>query len=511
MHEIELRFHLLPEHRERLQRLLAGVRRQSLAAIYFDTAERQLAQAGMGLRLRREGRRWVQTVKGPAEDGMTRLEHNAALPAGAALQPDLSRHAEHPLGERLSALAPQLGALQPTFRTEIRRTQRAQRIRGGEIELALDEGRLLAGDGATAAQLAVLELELELQRGPPGALLRHAHALVARLPLSLDLRSKAERGERLAQGQRVAPARKARPLQLQPRMQPGEALRALLLNTFEQVGANASQIGSGDSRPEHVHQLRVGLRRLRSGLRLFRGLWPQLAHPALPAFEQQAAALFRSLGAVRDADVLHLGLTPQLRAALQAALPDHPLPPAPAGVGGGAAAAAACVRQPAAQQFLIEWLGWIDVLGAHPALVAVTAPPAGAEPLGLRRGLKRRLRRWHRQVQQAAAQFEQLDTEARHELRKRLKRLRYGAEFAAGLFKPERLADSMRPVLKAQELLGELNDLELALVAARARAAHEPSALFELGWLVSRRDGLLARTAALMAQLARAPAWLKSR
>jgi len=509
MNEIELRFHVPLEAAERLRQYLSGrtpAERQSLAAVYFDTADRQLAKAGIGLRLRRENRRRVQTCKGPSDDGMTRLEHNANLAVAAPWLPDLARHAEHPLGRQLAALQEAgLGELQPVFETRIQRLHRVQRLRGAQIELCWDEGELRAGSAATARAAKVHELELELLAGSPGALLAHAHALVTRLPLSLDLRSKAERGENLARGLGQRPARKAKPLELQRDMRPGEALRALLLNTFDQVARNASQIGCGDSAPEHVHQLRVGLRRLRTGLKLFAGLWPELAHPALPGFEEQAATWFRALGVVRDADVLHTGLSPQLQAALQAVCPDASLPVAATPPGGGAAAAAACVRQASAQQFLLEWMGWVELLGRNPMLAPTPLEP---EALSLRRGLRRRLNRWHRQVQRDCAQFASLDIEARHRLRKRFKRLRYGVEFCASLFDAEALKRQLKPVVKAQEMLGELNDLELAITERRALSAEphqDARAWFELGWLGARRTELLARSAVLMTAVAEAP------
>jgi inorganic triphosphatase YgiF len=517
MHEIELRFHVPSEQRERLRRFLdsrSPAARTPLAAIYFDTADRALARAGIGLRLRREGGRWVQTCKGPAEDGMTRLEHNAPLAPRAPVVLDLTRHAEHPLGEQLAALqARGLAELRPVFRTEIRRAHRVQRMRGGRLELCWDEGKLLAGEGAAAASLPVHELELELLSGDASALLAHAHGLVSRLPLSLDLRSKAERGERLAQGQTQRPAAKSTPLRLLPAMQPGEALRAMLLNTFAQVAGNASQVGCGDNGPEHVHQLRVGLRRLRSGLRLFRGIWAELEHGGLLGFEQQAAAWFRQLGAVRDADVMATGLSPALRAAMHEALPGR-LDPAAApasGDGGGAAAAAHCVRQSGPQQFLLEWLGWLDALARNPALVALPPPVPGVESLSLRRGLKRRLTRWHRQVQRECARFAELEPEARHQLRKRFKRLRYGSEFCQHLFDAKQLAEGLKPILKAQELLGELNDIELALSDSRARIGQDPQAWFEVGWLAARRSALLERTEPVMAAVAKGPALLRKR
>ena len=51
---------------------VAAVRRgrtrvATLRSTYFDTDDIRLARAGIGLRLRREGRRWLQTIKGPQD------------------------------------------------------------------------------------------------------------------------------------------------------------------------------------------------------------------------------------------------------------------------------------------------------------------------------------------------------------------------------------------------------------------------------------------------------------
>lgn len=324
MHEIELRFHVPAAQRERLRRFIdnpAPAPRQRLAAVYFDSADRQLARAGVGLRLRLEGERWVQTVKGPSDDGIRRLEHNALLPAGSAPVLDLARHAEHPLGERLQR---QRGALRPVFRTDILRATRRLRVPGAEIELAWDEGQLLAG----RRRLAVHELELELLSGSANALLAHAHQLVGALPLSLDLRSKAERGERLAAGQTVAPPCPAATWRARPGLSPAAALRARLQHALRPVAVNASQIGSGSCLPGHGPALRDSLRRLQRAVQA--ACAPQPPHPAWPALAAQAADWLRALDTVPEADPRAL---------------------------------VAAVRQPAAQRLLIECLGWVQHLG----------------------------------------------------------------------------------------------------------------------------------------------------
>src|SRR5438105_13332093 len=85
MREIELKFQVPSERRAAVDAAVAGrtpAPRLRLQAAYFDTPQRTLAQAGLALRIRHEGRHWVQTLKGAGADGLTRAEHNVMLPPG---------------------------------------------------------------------------------------------------------------------------------------------------------------------------------------------------------------------------------------------------------------------------------------------------------------------------------------------------------------------------------------------------------------------------------------------
>ena len=104
MTEFELKFEIpLAKLKGVAVAMLEGkATRQRLQASYFDTADRALAAHGIVVRLRKEGRRWVQTAKGPTADLLERLEQNVALPSqSAAAMPalDLSRHRETPVGK----------------------------------------------------------------------------------------------------------------------------------------------------------------------------------------------------------------------------------------------------------------------------------------------------------------------------------------------------------------------------------------------------------------------------
>ena len=524
--EVELKFQVPKDRRGAVLAWVRGSaspapRRERLQAAYFDTPDRLLAQAGLALRLRREGRRWVQTLKGLGADGLSREEHNlplaaADLPTGEPLA-DPRRHAGVPVGQRLLALLdgqPEQ-ALRCTYRTDIWRLTRHLRSRLGRVELAFDEGWLIAGD----ARLPVCELEIELLEGHPGAVIDVARRWALRHGLWLDSRSKAERGDLLARGIDVAPPRRATEATLHRRQSPREALQSVIGHCREQIVVNAAQVAAGALEPEHVHQLRVGLRRLRSGLQLFAD---DAAAAAVAApLAEPAAQLFRRLGAARDAAVLE----GEVALALQQALAEVdaratlPLPgPSPA-----AEAPAQVLRDPLSQGLLLDLIA--AGLPAEPAQLprrraaaaapgpvtadAVAESGSEASSLRLRPLLAQRLARWHRAILKDAAAFDTLDIEARHRLRKRIKRLRYAAEFAAGLYAPARVRATLKPLRRVQERLGLLNDVALGLAVFEALKDQHPRAWFALGWLLARRDALLAGAPAELQALADAPRFWK--
>ncbi|MEY4339495.1 MAG: hypothetical protein RLZ14_1345, partial [Actinomycetota bacterium] len=155
-HELELKLrvpHRSVREVEVAVRGRAGAARTHLQASYVDTPDRRLAAAGIGWRVRKEGRRWVQTLKadrrnGP--DGLSRLEHNVVVAGRTRPTPDASLHADTEVGERLATLLDGL-ATPPAerFRTDIWRLARQTRVKGGTIELAFDRGSIIAADRHT--------------------------------------------------------------------------------------------------------------------------------------------------------------------------------------------------------------------------------------------------------------------------------------------------------------------------------------------------------------------------
>ena len=533
MAEIELKLQVSPQALAGVERevALGSSRRVRLQAVYFDTADHRLAAAGLVLRLRKEGRRWVQTLKRGSAHGLEREEHDAprAVPAGLEPSADLALHAESPAGRALAALlaADREGhtpRLLPLYRTDVWRRLRVLRTRGGAVELALDRGEIRAtGPDGVERRWPVCELEVELLRGPPSVVTDVAARWASRHGLWIDTRSKSERGDRLSRGfgpGEPVPIPKAAPLRWHKSMRPADAWRAILASTLAQALPQWNEWTGGSRAPEVVHQLRVALRRLRSGRRFVEG-WPGVGGCA---WEEQAKALFRRLGEVRDQDVLSAGLLCEV----EEALAQCGAAPLPAAAPGDAPAWTDAERAQQGRVF-IELLAELVAPAAGPVVPVAPVDPvdptaqdgprstAGAasaiEPAqptapSLRALAATRLQDWHRTLRKDAKRFAEMDDESRHRTRKRLKRLRYAVEFSAGLFPRGRVEAYLERLREAQERLGEYNDLCLAIAHWEPLAAEHPQAWFALGWLAARRDAVLGRCADALAHWRKAePFW----
>lgn len=269
MTETELMFQVGPEALEGVRAELSSwpgepAQTVRLQAAYVDTPRRALAGAGFAWRVRREGTRWVQTLKGRGLGTLDRLEHDVALThrGARAPRPEAVLHAGTPAGAALQhALARDPDGLPAVvFSTDIRRTRRLwQGPQGAVIEFALDEGLIRAGGEGPGDGLTVRELELELVSGPPAVLLQVAADWAARHRLWLDVRSKAQRGDQRARGE---PAGRASPVPEVPRqakLGADASLRHQVSRLLGSVLANAAALAAPEveDRPPHEGQLRA--------------------------------------------------------------------------------------------------------------------------------------------------------------------------------------------------------------------------------------------------------------
>lgn len=477
--EQELKLRCPPQHLDKLLAhplLRAPSRTTRLAAAYYDTPDHLLWRRGAALRVRREGGRWVQTFKGGGDESAglhRRFEFEVELRDARPAPRLLPVHAQ----TRLPRSRRVAEALQPVMRTAITRTLRLLRPAPGVlIEAAIDRGVIRSG----RCSERVCELELELKQGPATALFDLARQLAAALPLTPEHRSKAERGYAL-HNPAVASPRKAEAPRLRLAMNAGAALRAIVAGTLAQIGANAHGL-LHDNDPEYLHQMRVGLRRLRSAL----DLHADLLGDTLADQRQALRGIAAGLGAARDWDVLVTECLPAIAAP--------------------AALVAFCERERGSARRkaknIIKTNNYTDTLLALGHWLADPQATSGAQ---LRQPARRAaavlLAAGHRRVLKRGRRLSARSADELHRLRIAVKKLRYAAEFFSGLFQVKAMRHQRQVLAQLQDILGLINDAVAAeqLFAAagnRRRPPPEPAVRVLLDWhrdrAADRRGGLAA-------------------
>src|SRR5690606_27484366 len=104
--------------------------------------------------------------------------------------------------------------------------------------------------------------------------------------------------------------------------------------------------------------------------------------------------------------------------------------------------------------------------------------------------LEKRLHKWHKQLVAEGEHFRSLEIEARHDLRKKGKRLRYGLSFAEPLLSTPRVKAYRKALANTQNILGEMNDLYVAMSHFETLTAGHPQAWFARGWIAARLEAL---------------------
>jgi triphosphatase len=279
-----------------------------LRSIYFDTPKHDLHVSGIALPVRHHNGTWLQTVKVDQafEDGVSNPVELEAPVRGDAVEIDK-------IADKKVRRAVQRAAKGTTLILFSRRSSSTPRVRTRPRAARSSSLSTTEEVRAGSRRCDVHEAELELKAGTAEALLFAAEKLLGGQDLNLSKRSKAERGYRLALGKRGANAEleKALPARVRRKDTCAIVLAAMLASATRQIQINHQAVLETDD-PEAAHQLRIGLRRLRSALRTMR---PLAGGTSLRAFERAARDMGRCVGALRDADVLIMGLAAPAEAA----------------------------------------------------------------------------------------------------------------------------------------------------------------------------------------------------
>jgi len=199
MKNVEIELKLLLGKRE-LKKLLAsellkGVLREgsekkrNLVSSYYDTADFALKKNGIAYRVRDKGDGTFEaTVKTDRKSngGLSeRVELNMPLAENVAI---LEGFGELGLGYELTELAPD--GVEKLFTVDVVRTTYLLDLDGAVAELAVDNGKIIAGKRKDDID----EIEIELVEGEVGELMNFAAKLAELVPVFTEKRSKFARG-----------------------------------------------------------------------------------------------------------------------------------------------------------------------------------------------------------------------------------------------------------------------------------------------------------------------------
>ncbi|MDZ4868688.1 MAG: CYTH and CHAD domain-containing protein [Alphaproteobacteria bacterium] len=434
---------------------------RALHAIYFDTDDLALRKAGYVLRVRNEGDGFVQTLKsanGP--DVATRTEIKATV---ASLAPDVGAISDEAVRRRV-AKALKKAVLKPQFSVEVRRTKvLLTPKRGTEIEAAFDTGVIRTLGEGRASQAPISELELELLKGSANDLVACAKELTAGQPLMLFLQSKAARGYALIKDEAEAPVYAQR-LALSDTATADTAFTGVIGYCLNHLLGNWAAVTIARD-PEGIHQMRVALRRLRSALTLFGGPF----RTSLRAIEDEVRWLAGVMGEARDLDVFQDEV---FRPAAEAHGEDERL---------RELATVVRTRRRIAWSHVFEALESERFRRLVIELAAVTySKPWFDATIGGEDAMRdasefARERLDHRRTRavKLGKRIDDLDVSERHELRKRLKKLRYACDFFQSLFRKREVKAFVKRLSALQDVLGEMNDAAVARTLVRVILAEQ--------------------------------------
>jgi CHAD domain-containing protein len=267
-------------------------------------------------------------------------------------------------------------------------------------------------------------------------------------------------------------------------MSTGEAFRTIAGATVRHFSGNADAVCDGDS--EGVHQMRVGLRRLRAAISLFKKI---LSGAGTEKIKTELKWLTGELAPARELDVF---VTENVEPATRDAL----LRP-----GGKAikkeffarredafARARKAVNSERYRSLLIDTLQWVE--SGQTIATDEAKRPIGQFAVHL-------LRRRFKRARKDGRRLDKMSARDRHKFRIRIKKIRYAAEFFESLFESKRerkrlsrLSDQLKTI---QDTLGSLNDFvahrELAVDAAlKSPRPNSRARAFASGVVLGRED-----------------------
>ena len=451
--DLRIKFELAHDAAARLRKNLDEANKlaaesDTLTSVYYDTGDLSLYEAGLSLRLRNNGDghhvQLVEFPNGATHYAADRIEWEETI---ASERPDFAvtnGHAYPPaLDEKVRH------ALKPVFKSRVKRTSHVVSHGDAEIGVTIDDNKIDASEHSAAFS----EVEVALKRGEPAELFQFVWMLDETVPLRLAVEGEGARGYRLLKDT-PAEVIKTVSIPLHAGMTSADAFRVIAHSCLHQVAGNEQAMCAGNATA--LHQMRVGLRRLRTALSVFSGF---LVDSQIDTIKAEIKWMTGVLASARDLDVFLTEVVLPLRReyreekGLQSLYRSYSAQRAKAYE--RARQAANSVRFRA---LMLELVAWIET---GPWTMNQNEPARLARARPIESFAVEELTRRRRKVKKEGKRLAALNPAERHTLRIRVKKLRYAAEFFSKLFpgKKRRKRELLASLKKLQDALGDVNDV----------------------------------------------------
>ena len=243
---------------------------------------------------------------------------------------------------------------------------------------------------------------------------------------------------------------KAASLKLSKHMSVEQAFKAIVRSCVNQVQANEDGVTRFQD-TESLHQMRVGLRRLRAALAMFDDVVP-----SPDEIKSELVWMMDQLAQARDWDVLVSSTLPQVEGALEEPGALAELRQATQEkIGALQARAADAVSSPRFQQLITRLGQWLDQRGWRDDLSPKGKTRAKMRVVDFAAGI---LEQERERLLKRGKQLKSATPEERHRVRIAAKRTRYAAEFFSSLYPGKQLRSYVAAISALQHELGALND-----------------------------------------------------
>jgi inorganic triphosphatase YgiF len=449
---IRIKFEIAPDQIDRLRSHLSQKPHlqeppyfETRQWIYYDTRDFSVRDEGFSLRLETGKENILQLIGNPngaAYRYFDELKWQSPVDTNAMFRDELpSELLPASLSEKIS------GVLRPVFKADAETKRYVIHHGASEITVMIVDGSV-STESRTAG---FSEVQFSIDSNEPSDLFAYVLGIDETIPLRLASETEACRGYRLLNGKNSRYV-KRKPVKLERGMSCAEAFRIIAHECVHHIVANEPAMSTGDA--EALHQVRIGLRRLRVALSLFTVLCADTQVRTIKSEIKWFAAL---LGPARDLDVflseVMLPLREEYREEPGLLSLQRSYSAQRTKFYDRVSQAAHSIRF---RSLVLETAAWIETGLWNQSEGTRAARERPAENFACEELTQRR-----KKVKKKGADLADLDPDGRHSLRIHVKKLRYTAEFFLSLFPGKKKSKRafLASLKSLQTALGDVNDI----------------------------------------------------